>query len=132
MEAAFCDTSAWYALLSPDDAHHAKAKRFVEGFTGTLLTSNYVVAETANLLQYRHGTAPALVFLQMLRETNLVDVLYLNSEQHERAATLFAERASNGLSFTDCSSLAVMQEQQLTTAFCFDADFAGAGVQCVP
>ena len=132
MSQVFTDTSAWYALLSANDAHHGKAKRFLEALSGTLLTSNYVVAETANLLRYRLGMPVALEFLTMLRQTALVEVLMVTAEQHDRTIDLFEEQGSKGLSFTDCSSLVLMREQGLPKAFCFDTDFERAGVACVP
>ena len=132
MEAVFSDTSAWYALINPRDAHHAKAKRFLETHTGLLVTSNYVVVETANLIRYRLGAKPALEFLDIMTQTGLVEVLFLSVQQHERTAALFARYAPDGLSFTDCSSVVVMQDQRLARAFCFDADFTCAGVTCVP
>jgi len=132
MSSVFADTSAWYALISPRDTHHAAATTFLQTHPGTFLTTNYVVAETANLLLYRLGATSALEFLAILGESRLVEVLCLSAEQHERAAALFAQLASKGLSFTDCSSVLVMQEQRLTHAFCFDQDFSRAGLACVP
>jgi predicted nucleic acid-binding protein len=56
----FVDTSAFYAVLDRDDANHAEAKnvwtRLVREGT-TFLTSNYVLVETAALLQHRLGMA---------------------------------------------------------------------------
>ena len=96
------------------------------------MTSNYVVVETANLIRYRLGAKPALEFLDIMTQTGLVEVLFLSVQQHERTAALFARYAPDGLSFTDCSSVVVMQDQRLARAFCFDADFTCAGVTCVP
>ena len=132
MNAVFADTSAWYALINPQDAHHRNAKRFLDEHTGMLMTSNYVVAETANLTLYRLGASPALEFLEILRQTTLVELVVVTPQQHERSVTLFAQYAAAGLSFTDCSSIALMQEQHVTYAFCFDADFRRAGLTCVP
>ena len=132
MESVFTDTSAWYALASSQDAHHAKATRFLEAHAGALITSNYVVVETANLIRYRLGPKPALEFLDITTQTNLVEVLFVSPQQHERTTTLFARYASQGLSFTDCSSVVVIQDQRLDRAFCFDEDFTRAGVTCLP
>ncbi len=132
METVFCDTSAWYAVINPSDAHHAKAKRFLDRHGGGLLTSNYVVAETANLIGTRLGARHALTFLETLTQSNLVEVVFVSPAQHEQTITLFGQHAASGLSFTDCSSVALMQEQGLTKAFCFDQDFERAGLACVP
>jgi predicted nucleic acid-binding protein len=126
------DTSAWYALLNPHDAHHPAARQFLERYTGRLLTTSYVVAETANLIHTRLGAQRAITWLTLLHQSQLVDIVYLNPAQHEQITELFTQYAPKGLSFTDCSSLFVLQEQQLAQAFCFDRDFLDAGVTCVP
>ena len=132
MKTVFTDTSAWYALISTQDAHHAKARRFLESYTGTLLTSNYVAVETTNLIRDRLGTKQALGFLDVLKKTTLVELAFLTPQQHERSVELFAQYAEAGFSFTDCSSLLVIHDHRLELAFCFDADFSRLGVACVP
>ena len=93
MKTVFTDTSAWYALINPQDAHHAKARRFLESHTGTLLTSNYVAVETTNLIRYRLGTKQALGFLDVLKKTTLVELTFLTPQQHERSVELSAQYA---------------------------------------
>lgn len=132
MPAVFCDTSAWYALMNPHDAHHAKAKGFLEAHPGTLITSNYVVAETANLVHRRLGINPAREFLGILNHTALVEVMFVTPQQHDRIAEFFTQRENSRMSFTDCSSVVLIREQRLEAAFCFDADFQRAGIACVP
>ena len=127
------DTSAWYALINPHDAHHAAAQRFLQGYSGSFLTTNYVIAETTNLVLMRLGAERALEWLDLVRESQLVEVVCMTPEQHERIGDLFAQYAQKGLSFTDCSSLLLLQERKLSQAFCFDRDFLQkAGVACVP
>jgi predicted nucleic acid-binding protein len=132
MTSVVTDTSAWYALINPHDVHHAPARRFLQTYSGTFLTTNYVVAETANLIFTRLGAAQAVEWLELLRQSQLVAVICITPEQHERIATLFTQYAIKGLSFTDCSSILLLQEQRLSNAFCFDREFVQAGVTCVP
>lgn len=132
MTVVVTDTSAWYALCNPHDAHHASARQFLERYTGRLLTTSYVVAETTNLIHTRLGAQRAIEWLTLLHQSQLVDIVYLTPAQHERIVELFTQQASKGLSFTDCSSLVILQEQRTAHAFCFDRDFLHAGVTCVP
>ena len=58
----FVDTSAFYAVLDRDDANHAAAEeawRALLGEPATLLTTNYVLVETAALLQRRSSKCPS-------------------------------------------------------------------------
>ena len=132
MTSVFVDTSAWYAVMNQHDAHHQRAQHFLKTHTGTFLTTNYVITETANLILLRLGATLALKFLETIGQSQLVEVIYLSPEHHERTVALFAQWAEKGLSVTDCSSLLIMQEHQLTHAFCFDRDFIRAGLLCVP
>ena len=56
----FLDTSGLYAVFDRDDANHPRAKiAWVEWLRegAGLLTNNYVLLETAALLQHRIGVA---------------------------------------------------------------------------
>src|ERR1700676_1001059 len=56
----FVDTSGLYAVFDRDDANHRTAKiAWVEWLRegAVLLTNNYVLLETASLLQHRIGVA---------------------------------------------------------------------------
>jgi len=61
----FIDTSAFYAVFDRDDSNHSEAKnvwtRLIHE-AATFLTSNYVLVETAALLQHRLGMAAVRVF----------------------------------------------------------------------
>lgn len=126
------DTSAFYASLNSDDAHHESAKEILEDARHDFITSNYVVAETANLLYRRKGPKPSLEFLKVLEAGALFQVFFLGPKHHGRAVEIFEERGGLGLSFMDCSSLALMEERGLKSAFTFDRDFQKAGVDCLP
>ena len=54
----FIDTSAFYAVLDRDDSNHPKAKKAWSELLrewAAPLTNNYVLLETAALLQHRLG-----------------------------------------------------------------------------
>jgi len=124
----FVDTSGFYAVFDRDDANHAEAKsawtRLVQG-ENILLTNNYVLVETAALLQHRLGIAAVRVF-----QEDVMPLLQVNwiSEQRHRAgmdAALAAGRKK--LSLVDCVSFATMRENGVRLAFCFDAHFREQG-----
>ena len=63
------DSGAWIALLARDDALHAAARAEYDRLTaaGTgLLTTNYVIDETATRLRYDAGLPAALAFRDLM------------------------------------------------------------------
>lgn len=129
-EVCFVDTSAWYAYLMPEDAHHGGARAFLRDASWRLITTNYVILETANLLHLRGGRALAMEFLRWLRESRRLATHHLTPGEHDDAERLFGE--SGGYSLTDCSSFVVMRSLGLRDCFTFDRDFVRAGFVVVP
>lgn len=121
----FIDSSALVALVDRDDAAHAT---MVEAYNQLLderyrmFTTNYVMAETYDLLMA--GVGPAIA-RQWLRYAKL-DV-YHADEQDLRKARQEALRATsgNGLSLTDAVSLSVMKRLNVADALAADPNFLG-------
>jgi predicted nucleic acid-binding protein len=69
----FLDTSAIYALSDKADPHHATAyKKFDLALKSgeTFLVHNYVLVESAALLQARLGLPSAILFLKKIKGEN--------------------------------------------------------------
>lgn len=123
----FIDSSALVALVDRDDAAHGtmvEAYRQLLDERYRMFTTNYVVAETFDLLMA--GVGPAIA-RQWLRYAKLA--IYHADEQDLRKArqeTLQAT-AGHGLSLTDAVSLTVMKRFNVADALAADPDFlAGA------
>ena len=52
----FVDTGAWFTLAVDDDADHKAATAWLQGNREPLLTTDYVLAETATLIRVRDKT----------------------------------------------------------------------------
>lgn len=129
----FVDTSAFYALIVPEDAHHAAALACFEQLSrsqAVLQTSNYVLLECASLMQRRHGFEPARTFLTKTSST--VDVIWVGSREHQEAVALWTKAGSRKLSLVDCSSVAVMRQHALQHVVAFDAHFIQVGFTMLP
>jgi predicted nucleic acid-binding protein len=139
MRTFFYDTWAFVALANTADPHHAvsvELDRSLEahGFVG--LTSDYVLDEAATLLHVSAGADVAISFLELIEaqragaELQLVEV---SSDRRLRAIETFKKLAPTEprLSFTDCTSFAVMRELKVSLAFTADRHFhrAGAGIR---
>jgi len=129
----YVDCSAFYAILDLDDKEHIRAK---ESWTSlvqageTMVTSNYVVAETFALVQHRLGI-PAV---RMLHEDllALVQIEWVDEAYHQAGVAAVLAAGRRHLSFVDCVSFEVMRRLGIRTAFAFDHHFTEHGVRSIP
>jgi predicted nucleic acid-binding protein len=129
----FLDTSGLYAVFDRNDDNHTRAKAtWVERLkAGTLfLTNNYVLVETAALLQHRLGIAA----LRALHEEvmPLIQVDWIPEEVHRAGMEAVLAAGRKKLSLVDCVSFQTMRKRGIRTAFCFDAHFREQGFTTTP
>ena len=132
----FVDTSAFYALEVEDDVNHVAARRFLrevrEGRYGAMLTTDYVLDEMLTLLRLRHGVQAALKFLEKIRESRSIKVVWIDENVFQQALEYFKRDRDFKWSFTDCTSFAVMMMLKIECAFTFDEHFEQAGFTKLP
>jgi len=128
----FVDTSAFYAVLDRDDANHAKARetwlRLLK--QDRLMTSNYVLVETAALLQHRLGLGALRAFTSDILP--LLQVDWVNEQRHRAALEAVLAAGRKKLSLVDCVSFQTMRECGVRSSFCFDAHFREQGFEAIP
>lgn len=129
----FVDTSALLALLDADDAEHAAVRELFEGLLErrvALVTSNYVVLETAALLQRRIGVAPVRALHERLLP--VLDVLWVDERVHDTAYRALSVADRRQISLVDWTSFELMRRHSVRQALTLDADFAAQGFEAVP
>lgn len=136
--AVFADSGAWVAIVNDKDRHHAAAASQAAALasSGTrILTSNYVVDETATRLRYDIGLGPALAFRGLLREGiggGSIRVAWVDARVEDEAWGLLEQRPELKLSFTDATSAVISRRAKVSQVFGFDADFRALGFDLVP
>jgi predicted nucleic acid-binding protein len=132
VSAVFADTSALYALMDRDDANHDRAKaawaNWPEGLA--LVTNNYVLVETAALVQRRLGLEALRDFQSQIAP--LLTVEWMTVQSHARAMEAMLTAGRRQLSLVDCASFQTMRGLGLWAAFCFDRHFTEQGFAAVP
>lgn len=126
----FVDTAGWYALIDRRDTWHARARQAVERLLAqktVLVTSDYIVDESATLTRARIGAEAAGRLLDLLHATRALQWMWIDAERFERAEAWFRKHADHGYSFTDCTSFALMRELRIERALTTDAHFETAG-----
>ncbi len=127
----FVDASAWIATIDASDGLHADAQRFwasARALRRRFLTSDYVLDETYTFLRRRRkGLRMAVAVHELVESSRLIEVAAINEDLRDQAWEIFAGYEDQVLSFTDCTSFALMRERKLLEAFTFDQDFRRAG-----
>jgi hypothetical protein len=123
------DTWAYRALADRRDPCHADAAKRLGGAraAGPLVTSNYVLDEAFTGIRFSAGVRAALAFGRDVRGLAAQGALRLEwiDERRERAAWRLFERYQQlrRLSFTDCTSFALMVELGIEHVLTDDVHF---------
>lgn len=131
----FVDTSAWVALADRDDAHHKKASSIYPSVLSShrsLVTSNFIIAETYIIIRRELGHQSALSFLENVRSSPRIVKRYSSQEVEADAEKLLLQYADQDFSYTDVVSFVIMEKEKIKKAFCFDKHFLTAGFESVP
>ena len=127
-EKIYIDTSAFYALIDRSDQNHRSAKELWPSLLDgeyTLITCSYVVSETMTLLQKRLGHEAASLWHKAV--LGVVDIYWVDRSLHTSGYELWMSLRRLDFSFVDCISHIIMNQQQVTKAFCFKPNFAHQG-----
>jgi len=129
----FLHRSGLYAVFDRDDANHSRARTaWVEWLRegAVLLTNNYVLLETAALLQHRIGVAAVRALHEEVAP--LLQVDWVTEERHRAGVEAVLAATRKKLSLVDCVSFQTMRNRGVRTAFCFDAHFREQGFVTKP
>jgi len=135
MNAVFVDTGGWMACADGADPAHSActAARDAALEAGrTLITTDFVVDETLTLIRFRLGLAAANAWWQQVDGSARLRWERVEHDRFERARNLFFQYRDKDLSFTDCTSIAVMRELKLTTVITTDRHFHQVGFDVLP
>jgi len=121
----FIDTSAFCALALPKDQNNSQAKDInlkLQGKRPLLYTSDYVLDETFTLLSMRGGHSVAVKFMDQIDGAH-INIISVDFEILNAAKTIFRKFDDKRLSFTDCTSFALINIHDLDSVFSFDDHF---------
>lgn len=128
--AVFVDTGIFVALHNADDHFHSKSKdlmtQALKGDFGRIFTSDYVIDEaitTALVRTKKHDIAHDLgVFIIT---SPRITKIWVDEEVFAVAWKKFIAFKDKPLSFTDCTSLALMEMKGIKQIMSFDCGFDG-------
>ncbi len=132
----FIDTSAFVAYFHLKDKHYQEVMKFFEKIRQERLkiaTSDYVIDETITTIFARTKLfETARKFGETIILSQITEKLWVSQEDFQMAWNIFKKEGSLGLSFTDCTSIAIMRRLRITKIFTFDEHFRLMGFEIVP
>ncbi|KAF5410024.1 MAG: VapC ribonuclease [Candidatus Methanogasteraceae archaeon] len=127
--AVFIDTGAFMAYRNKKDIYHSEAddllRRALQWEFGAIFTTDFIYDETLTLAMVRTGNKTVAkdisdVMLSPRIEMLIIDVTVLN-----KARELFFRLFDKRISFTDATTMAVMQQENIMKIITFDSHFKG-------
>ncbi len=134
MNRVLVDSSAWIALVRANDLYHSQAKskfNHLRQQRAKLFISEYIFLEIVTVLLLRVGPTEALSTGRLLRNSRIVQFLYIDPELVNKTWQVFQTQAMDPhrqASFTDCSSVILIREHRLDHIFTFDRVFERLGL----
>jgi predicted nucleic acid-binding protein len=131
----FVDTSALVGKFLEADERHDRALQALRRLLRDgreLLTSDYVFDEVVTLVRGRADHGSAVKAGEGILGSQVLDLVEVDGELRKDAWRLFRKYRDQVLSFTDCTSFAVMEKYGIREAFTFDEDFSKVGFEVVP
>jgi len=129
----FVDTGLFYALQNTRAQHHGAAKNALSvtnrGLYGRPFTSEYVFDEVVTLVRSHRGYREAKVAGDRILGAGEFPVAYdpltVTEDDFGSALDVFETYRDHPLSFTDATTIALMDAHDIDTLLSFDADFDG-------
>ena len=126
------DTSAIFALLSPDDRFHAQSRDIFSELVergDQLYTTSYVLVESSALIHRRLGFEVLRLFIQSMH--GVWETIWIDRSTHEEIWTRMRAKDGVRLSLVDWS-VVVSAERTRSAIFAFDSDFSLEGLEVIP
>jgi predicted nucleic acid-binding protein len=132
----FVDTSALYARIDEDDAHHEAAQAVFEGLHRgdlpyrPLYVTSHVLAELVTLAMLRLDAGIAATTLGRLQASELVTVVHPGAETFGAASVGFI--TSQEYALVDHLTAVAATNRNVEHVFSFDTDFRELDLTLVP
>jgi predicted nucleic acid-binding protein len=127
----FADTFYLLALFNPRDAAHERAVNASKDFQGTLITTDWVLTETADALCDAVNRGGCIAFINDLRRSSRVEIEPASRPWFNAGWDLYQQRPDKDWSLTDCISFIVMQQHGITEALTGDHHYEQAGFRAL-
>jgi predicted nucleic acid-binding protein len=128
MTAAFADSFFFLALLNVRDACHRQALALSESFAGSIVTTQWVLAEVGDAFSKPADRDRFIALLALIEADDRIEVVPASDASFQRGIELFGARPDKAWTLTDCISFVTMDERHIRDALTRDHHFEQAGM----
>ncbi len=130
----FIDSGGFIAAFDQSDQYHKVARNYVEHLSGKeeLITSNYVIDEVLTWLRIRIDHRTALKFAEYVFGSRILHIVYIDKDMESQALKVFKKYSDKKFSFTDASSIALLEQLRVKYVLGFDREFKKLGYELLP
>ena len=127
----FVDTGVFYAQQHEAASRHGVAtdalREVLTGRFGTAYTSDYVHDEAVTLVRARTGQygAAKRVSERILGDESPISLLYVGKRHLRESLETFERYSDQELSFTDATTVTLLESRDIDSVLSFDGDFDG-------
>lgn len=121
----FIDSSAYLAILKPQDSNRKKALSLVESVFSSkneLFTSYAILGEVLTVGSARHNRQAAVDFVKDTIESR-TKIIFESKELLDRSFQIFQTIKDKDVGWVDCYSFAIIEVYKIKKVFSFDKDF---------
>lgn len=135
----FADTSGLFAFKYKKDENHPSARMFLERITNReipmqkIYLSDYIFDELITLLKaVVPNVDDVIAFGEALKQSGGFHILAVDEKISTDAWAIFKKyKNMRGLSFTDCTSVALVNSLDIDAIFAYDEHFLRMGIKTV-
>ncbi|CCH99301.1 MAG: type II toxin-antitoxin system VapC family toxin [Microcystis aeruginosa K13-05] len=130
MRKIFLDTAYLQALVDTRDSLHQSSVAITDELDIFLsVTSEMVLTELLNALSGRGGYLrdAALDIVDKLHQDSSVEIIPQTSQLFTEALLFYRQRRDKSYSLTDCASMLIMRQQNISDVLTFDRHFQQEG-----
>jgi len=127
--AVFIDTGAFMAYRNKKDVYHSEAddllRRALQKEFGAIYTTDFIYDETLTLAMVRTGNKNVAKDISDVILSPRIEMMMIDDAVLNKARKLFYRLFDKRISFTDATTMAVMQQEHIKKIITFDSHFKG-------
>ncbi len=127
--AVFIDTGAFMAYRNKKDVYHSEAddllRRALQMEFGSIFTTDFIYDETLTLAMVRTGNKTVAKDISKVMLSPRIGMIIIDNIILNKARELFFRLFDKRVSFTDATTMAVMQQENIGKIITFDSHFKG-------
>ncbi len=127
----FMDTFGLIAWINTRDAAHQQVKSYLDSYSGSIVTTEWVLLEFADAFSLSRTKPFAIEAIKRIHRLPMFLVVGLDPAVYRAGFDLYEARSDKDWSLTDCISFTVMTQRGLSEALTADRHFERAGFRAM-